>query len=74
MRAITVGGGHSGGAPKPDLIAWDNNTLVIIEVKSRKTDEFGPPERAFDKDKQHQVQTAARQYARRAGVPIEQVR
>jgi putative endonuclease len=57
-----------------DLIAWEAKTLVIVEVKSRRTEDFGPPERAFDADKQRQVQKAARQYARRAGVPIEQVR
>jgi putative endonuclease len=62
------------GDAEADLIAWEGGTLVIVEVKSRKSDEFGPPERAFDQDKLRQVQTAARQYARRADVPIEEVR
>src|SRR6516162_5201222 len=62
------------GDAEADLIAWDQTTLVVVEVKSRTSEDFGPPERAFDSNKQRHVQTAARYYARRAGVPIEQVR
>jgi putative endonuclease len=57
-----------------DLIAWDRGTLVIIEVKSRRTEEFGAPDRAVDQEKRETLIRTAQEYARRAGVPWEQVR
>ena len=35
-----------------DLIAWLNNLLVIIEVKTRSTNYFGEPEEAVDQRKE----------------------
>ena len=39
------------GDGEADLIAWEGDTLVIVEVKSRQSDEYGPPERAVGDDK-----------------------
>ena len=34
-----------------DLVAWDGPSLVIVEVKSRASADFGLPEEAVDADK-----------------------
>jgi putative endonuclease len=45
-----------------DVIAYDGDTLVFIEVKTRTSDEFVQPERAVDLRKQRQIARAARRY------------
>ena len=62
------------GAGEIDLVAWDGPTLVFVEVKTRATEEFGTPDRAVDSDKETYLDRAARDYARRAGVPFDRVR
>jgi putative endonuclease len=57
-----------------DLIAWEQGTLVVVEVKSRASTEFGPPERAFDAEKQRHMLRAARNYAQKKKIPLEDVR
>jgi putative endonuclease len=62
------------GAGEVDLIGWEREKLVFVEVKSRQTDKFGAPDRAIGQEKQQSLTRAAREYARHAGVPWEQVR
>jgi putative endonuclease len=62
------------GDAEADLIAWERETLVVVEVKSRTSADFGPPERAFDAEKHQHLLRAARHYARVRGVPLESVR
>jgi putative endonuclease len=57
-----------------DIIAQKGDLYVFVEVKARKTDEFGAPERAVDKEKQKHILRAARAYATRAGIEWNQVR
>jgi putative endonuclease len=45
-----------------DVIAYDDDTLVFIEVKTRTSDEIVAPERAVDRRKQRQIARAARRY------------
>lgn len=45
-----------------DIIAYDGDQLVFIEVKTRASDEFIAPERAVDLRKQRQIARAARRY------------
>lgn len=47
-----------------DLIAYDRETLVFLEVKTRSSDEFAAPEQAVDLRKQRQITRAARAYRR----------
>ena len=47
--------------------------LVIVEVKTRHSDEHGPPDRAIG-DKAHTCARVARAYARKTDTPWEQVR
>jgi len=62
------------GRVEIDLIGWDQDKLVFLEVKSRATDEFGTPDRAVDAEKQSRIYRAAREYTRRANVDWEHVR
>jgi putative endonuclease len=57
-----------------DLVAWDGEVLVFVEVKTRAVADFGPPESAVDLEKQANVRRAARDYARRAGVEWDRTR
>jgi putative endonuclease len=64
---------RSGGG-EIDLVAWDRETLVFVEVKTRRTDEYGSPDRAVDHEKRLALVRAAREYARRANVEWPYVR
>lgn len=48
-----------------DLVAYEGQTLCFIEVKSRASDWFAPPEANVDRRKQRQIARAARAYRRR---------
>lgn len=57
-----------------DLVVWDRDKLVFVEVKTRETDAFGEPDRAVDAEKQLHLIRAAREYAHRANVEWQHVR
>ena len=54
-----------------DIIAYEDDTLVFIEVKTRTSDEFARPELAVDLRKQRQIARAARRYRRLMNVTRE---
>ena len=62
------------GSAEVDLIAWDAETLVFVEVKSRSSTEYGPPERAIDQQKCEKLARVAIDYAGRAGIPFDRIR
>ena len=64
---------RSGGG-EIDLVAWQGDTLVFVEVKTRATLEYGTPERAVDAEKERFLRRAGRDYARRAGIAWTRVR
>ena len=45
-----------------DLIAYDQSTLCFIEVKTRASDWFAPPQANIDLRKRRQIARAARAY------------
>jgi putative endonuclease len=45
-----------------DIVAYDKDTLVFVEVKTRSGPEFGPPEAAVTPFKQKQVRRLAEAY------------
>ena len=47
-----------------DLVAYDGATLCFIEVKTRTSDWFAPPQASIDLRKQCQIARAAREYRR----------
>lgn len=63
-----------GGSGEVDLVAWDGDQLVFVEVKTRTSGEYGPPDRAIGPDKIYRIVNASREYARRAGIEWERVR
>jgi len=49
-----------------DLIGWEGDTLVFVEVKTRSSTELQMPEAAVDRDKERTVKAVARQYVHTA--------
>ena len=62
------------GAGEIDIVARDGDSLVFIEVKTRRSDEYGAPDRAIGLDKQCTMLRAARHFARQAEIASEKAR
>jgi len=62
------------GGGEIDLVVWHGPRLVFVEVKTRASEEFGAPDRAVDAEKRANLQRAARDYIRRAGVDWDKTR
>jgi putative endonuclease len=56
------------GGNEVDLIAWQKDHLVFIEVKTRDDGTASAPERAVTPEKQRRIIRAAMDYSRRAKV------
>lgn len=54
-----------------DIIAKDGQDLVIVEVKTRQTDEYGEPDIAVTRKKQRMLIAAANAYITRNGLDVE---
>jgi putative endonuclease len=48
-----------------DIVAWDRDTLVFVEVKARTSASAGPPEVAVDRRKQGKLVMLAQAYLTR---------
>lgn len=55
------------GGGEIDLVTWEGETLVFVEVKARLSGEWSAPERDVDAEKVRLLRRAARDYVRRAG-------
>ena len=62
------------GDAEADLIAWEGPTLVFVEVKSRESADFGPPERAIGEEKRAHLLRIAREYTRKAETSWDRIR
>jgi putative endonuclease len=62
------------GRGEIDIIAWDGDTLVFVEVKSSVNDDRGTPDRAIDRYKRERLEWSARSYLAKANVPWERSR
>jgi putative endonuclease len=62
------------GGGEIDIVAWEHDLLVFVEVKSRTSGEWSAPERAINADKIQALRRAARDYVRRAGADELRVR
>lgn len=51
-----------------DIVALDGETLVIVEVKTRRTDRSGSAEEAVSPTKQKRLSRIARHYVSRSGL------
>ena len=54
-----------------DIIAKDGEELVIVEVKTRQTDEYGEPDIAVTKKKQRMLIAAANDYLFKNNLDVE---
>ena len=45
-----------------DIVAWEGETLVFAEVKSRRTEAYGAPELAVGREKQNKISKIALNY------------
>lgn len=63
-----------GGDSEIDIVARDGEKLIFVEVKSRRSAEFGSPDRAIDQEKQRHIIRAARSFVTRSGDSWSQVR
>lgn len=54
-----------------DLVAYEGNTLCFIEVKTRASDWFAPPQVNVDLRKRRQITRAARVYRQMLGIEDE---
>lgn len=55
-----------------DVVAYDGDTLVFVEVKARRAVQFGDPAYAVDRRKQQRIVRLAQRYLarRRLGEPL----
>ena len=74
LRVIARNYRGTSSAGELDLIAWEEDRLVFVEVKSRTNDAFAAPERNISPEKRRALFRVAREYARRADVPFDQAR
>lgn len=52
-----------------DLVAWDRDTLIVFEVKTRTARDFAPAETAVDEPKQRTLRRMAQAYRQRLPEP-----
>ncbi len=73
---VSVGRGLNGQkvTAELDIIAYDGETLVFIEVKTRTSRDMVAPETAVDLRKKRQIVRAARRYRRLMNVTSEPYR
>ncbi|HEV2199685.1 MAG TPA: YraN family protein [Bryobacteraceae bacterium] len=62
------------GSAEADVIAWDGGELVFVEVKTRRSGEYGPPDRAVGEEKRAHLLRVAREYSRKTDTPWDRVR
>jgi putative endonuclease len=62
------------GGGEIDIVAWERDVLVFVEVKTRASAEWSAPERAIDEDKVRALRRTARDYVRRCGADPDRVR
>jgi putative endonuclease len=55
------------GAGEVDLVGWDGPVLAFIEVKTRASDQAGPPEAAVSRQQRQRIARAAKRYLQQLG-------
>jgi putative endonuclease len=57
-----------------DLVAYEGETICFVEVKTRASDWFAPPQVNVDRSKRRQIARAARAYRRMLGIEAQPYR
>ncbi|HWR53491.1 MAG TPA: YraN family protein [Bryobacteraceae bacterium] len=71
---VIVARNWRGGGGEIDLVAWDREQVVCVEVKSRTSDEFASPERNVDRAKRRALLRAGLAYVHRASIETARLR
>lgn len=74
LRVVERNWMRGGVKGEVDIVAWDGERLVLVEVKSRSTSEYGSPERGIDQVKLRCMRNAAFYFTRRWDVPLSSAR
>ena len=64
VRGDGAGMAHAKAHGDLDLVAWDNDVLCFVEVKTRTTRAVAPAEAAVDTDKKRMLRKMAHHYLR----------
>ena len=64
----------AGADSEIDIVARKQDLVVFVEVKSRRTAEYGAPDRAIDEKKHKNIIRGARAFTTRGGIDWSQVR
>jgi putative endonuclease len=72
--AVVARNYRAGADSEIDIVARKDDVLVFVEVKSRRTAEYGAPERAIDSSKHKNIMRGARAFTTRGGIDWSQVR
>ena len=59
------------GRGEIDIVAWDRETLVFVEVKTRAGEGFGTPEESVTASKQRQIRRLAEGFLARFRIPSD---
>ncbi len=62
------------GGGEIDIVAWEQDVLVFVEVKTLSSSAWSAPERAISADKLRALRRTARDYTRRCGADPDRVR
>lgn len=62
------------GSAEIDIVARDGESIVFVEVKTRRTAEYGAPDRAVGSEKEKKLARAARSYLLKSGGDWSQAR
>ena len=65
---------RAGADSEIDIVARKDDLVVFVEVKSRRTVEYGAPERAIDEKKHKNIIRGARAFTTRAAIDWSHVR
>lgn len=57
-----------------DIVAKDGNTIVFVEVKSRRSERFGDPQVAVGQEKQKKISMISLNYLQEMRIPSDNAR
>lgn len=72
--AVVTRNYRAGADSEIDIVARKQDLVIFVEVKSRRTTDFGAPDRAIDEKKQKNIIRGARAYTTRGSIDWSRVR